>query len=152
VARTLSASATPLTDAEMRLSLQTKIMHWLRHGFGLWLMRDRATGEVVGRGGVQHTLVPGTPEVEVGWSIVPERWNQGLATELAVLSVGVAFEDLGLERIVAFTLPENIASRRVMEKSGFNYEREFDHVGIRHALYRQLREDWAARAVADRSP
>ena len=146
VARTLSASGRPPTDAELSLSLQTKITHWLRYGFGLWLMRDRETGEMIGRGGLQHTQVGGRPEVEVGWSVVPDRWNQGLATELARLSVEVAFDDLGLEELVAFTLPDNIASRRVMEKSGFSYERQFDHVGLRHVLFRQRREDRTLRS------
>ena len=49
----------------------------------------------------------------------------------------VAFDDLGLGEIVAFTLPTNIASRRVMEKSGFAYEREIVHAGLPHVLYRQ---------------
>jgi [ribosomal protein S5]-alanine N-acetyltransferase len=40
---------------------------------------------------------------------------------------------------VAFTLPDNVASRRVMEKVGFRYEREVEHVDLPHVLYR-LRE------------
>jgi RimJ/RimL family protein N-acetyltransferase len=136
VARTLFADGLPMAEADVVESLHEKLAHWERHGFGPWLLRDRATGEMVGRGGLQHTFVAGQAEVEVGWAIVPERWGQGLATELARLSVSVAFDDLGLEQIVAFTLPHNIASRRVMEKSGFQYEREILHKGLDHVLYR----------------
>ncbi len=92
---------------------------------------------MVGRGGLQHTYVPGLNAIEVAWAIVPARWNQGLATELAAASVQTAFEMLGLRELVALTLAENIASRRVMEKSGFRFERDIDHVGLPHALYRQ---------------
>ena len=137
VARTLTASGEPLTHTEIREGLRTKIAHWDRHGFGLWLMRDRISGELVGRGGLQHTFVGGSSEVEVGWAIVPERWGQGLATELALLSVDVAFNELGLKEIVAFTQPHNIASRRVMEKAAFTYERHVAHVGLPHVLYRR---------------
>jgi [ribosomal protein S5]-alanine N-acetyltransferase len=137
VARTLTATGEPLTHVEIVESLRTKIDHWDRHGFGLWLLRDRATRELVGRGGLQHTFVGGSGEVEVGWAIIPERWGQGLATELALLSIGVAFDDLGLQEIVAFTQPHNSASRRVMEKTGFTYEREIVHVGLPHVLYRR---------------
>ena len=50
----------------------------------------------------------------------------------------MAFGTLGLERrIVAFTLVDNIASRRVMEKAEFEYERELEHVGLPHVLYRR---------------
>ena len=39
----------------------------------------------------------------------------------------------------AFTLPDNIASRRVMEKAGFSYERDILRVGLAHVLYRLRR-------------
>ena len=42
-----------------------------------------------------------------------------------------------LQRVVAYTLPDNWASRRVMEKAGFAYERDVMHVGLRHVLYRR---------------
>ena len=101
------------------------------------LRRDRRTGAVVGRGGLQHTFVAGCDEVEVGWAIAPAHWGEGLATEMAHVAVEVAFDDLGLGEIVAFTLPTNTASRRVMEKSGFVYECEIVHAGLPHVLYRQ---------------
>jgi ribosomal-protein-alanine N-acetyltransferase len=49
--------------------------------------------------------------------------------------VELAFGPLGLDRLVAFTLPDNVASRRVMEKSGFIYERHIEHAGLPHVLY-----------------
>ena len=109
VARTLYASGVPQTDAEMADNLVNKLEHWERYGFGLWLLRDRQTGTVVGRGGLQHTFVAGCDEVEVAWAIAPARWREGLATEMAHAAVHVAFDDLGLGEIVAFTLPTNIA-------------------------------------------
>ena len=48
----------------------------------------------------------------------------------------VAFGRLGLADVVAFTLPDNIASRRVMEKSGFRYERDIVWAEMPHVLYR----------------
>ena len=118
-------------------NLANKLEHWERHGFGMWLLRDRWTGAVVGRGGLQHTFVAGCDEIEVVWAIAPTRWGEGFATELARAAVGVAFDDLGLGEVVAFTLPTNVASRRVMEKSAFVYEREIVHAGLPHVLYRQ---------------
>ncbi len=65
--------------------------------------------------------------------------GSGLATELARASVDVAFGPLELEQIVAFTPPDNVASRRVMEKAGFAYERDILHVGLPHVLYKLRR-------------
>jgi RimJ/RimL family protein N-acetyltransferase len=103
----------------------------------LWLLRDRGSGLMVGRGGLQYTDAIGGFAVEAAWTIVPERWGEGLATELAVASVGVAFGALHLDDLIAITLPDNHASRRVMEKAGFGYDREIEHVGLAHVLYRR---------------
>jgi [ribosomal protein S5]-alanine N-acetyltransferase len=137
VARTLCPAGEPPTEAEVIVSLGDKLAHWDRHGFGIWQLYDRASGTMVGRSGLQHTFVAGANEVEVGWAIVPERWGEGLATELARAAVDVAFRDLGLTDVVAFTLPDNLASRRVMEKTGFSLEREIVHAELPHVLYRR---------------
>jgi RimJ/RimL family protein N-acetyltransferase len=137
VGRTLWPRSEPPTDADVLDSLRAKIEHWERHDFGMWLARDRATGEMVGRAGLQYTYSPGLEEVEAGWAIVPERWGQGLATELAWASIDAAFGKLEMRDIVALALPDNLASRRVMEKTGFVYEREAIHAGLPHVLYRR---------------
>lgn len=127
----------PPTLTDVRAGLDRHREHWERHGFGLWLLRDRETGEMVGRGGLQYTDATGPLTVEVAWAMVPERWGEGLATELAQAAVQVAFERLGLRELIAITLPDNLASRRVMEKAGFAYEGEIVHVGLEHVLYRR---------------
>ncbi len=123
------------SDADLQASLDAKVEHWERHGFGMWLLRERGSEAMVGRGGLQYCDVLGVKAVEVGWAVTPERWGQGFATELGHVSIEVAFAVLGLHELIAFTLPDNIASRRVMEKAGFVYEREIEHVGLTHVLY-----------------
>ncbi len=141
VYRTLWPWSYPPTQGDVRSGLIDKRDHWVRHGFGLWLLRDRATGELVGRGGLQYTDAIGGYAVQAAWAIVPERWGQGFATELAHASVRVAFQSLGLHEVIAITLPDNFASRRVMERSGFTYDREIEHVGLAHALYRRTPDE-----------
>jgi ribosomal-protein-alanine N-acetyltransferase len=126
----------PPTLADVRDGLHRQLHHWQRHGFGLWLLRDRVSGEMVGRGGLQYTDALGAIAVEVAWAIVPDRWGQGLATELARAAAATAFDDLGLVELVALTLPGNGASRRVMEKAGFAYDGDLLHAGLPHVLYR----------------
>jgi [ribosomal protein S5]-alanine N-acetyltransferase len=128
------------TEAQILDGVLAKVEHWERHGFGMWLLRDRQTGEMVGRGGLQYTFTAGLNDVEAGWAIVPERWGQGLATELANACVEAGFEQLDLREIIAFTLPTNIGSRRVMEKAGFEFDRDIVHAGLPHVLYRRRPE------------
>ena len=134
VGATLGGVLTPERAAEV---LARQVDHWRLHGFGYWVWRERATGDVVARGGLQHTNVGGRDEVEVGWAVMAGRWGEGFATELGAESLRVAFEVLGLREVVAFALPDNGASRRVMAKLGFALEREdVVHAGLPHVLYR----------------
>lgn len=131
-------------------NLDRKLLHWKHHGFGQWLFCDRATGAMVGRGGPQHTMASGRDEVEIGWVIVPERWRRGLATELARASLDVVFGPLALEEAIAYTQPHNVASRRVMEKTGFLYERDISVGGQPFLLYRQTAPDACRRLFRPR--
>jgi RimJ/RimL family protein N-acetyltransferase len=138
----------PPTEADVHDGLRRQLSLWERHGFGLWLLRDRATGEFVGRGGVEYTDAPGRLSVELAWAIVPERWGQGLATELARAAVRTGFEQLAVSELVALTLPHNAASRRVMEKVGLAFDRDVVHAGLPHVLYRLARPLGAGPAAA----
>jgi len=97
---TLWPSPYPPTEADVHDGLRRQLDLWERHGFGLWLLRDRATGEFVGRGGLEYTDAPGRLSVELAWAIVPERWRQGLATELARAAVRTGFQDLDLMELM----------------------------------------------------
>jgi RimJ/RimL family protein N-acetyltransferase len=125
------------TPEEVAEELATAAAAWERDGFGYWMFFDAATGEPVARGGLSRTEFDGRPEVEVGWAVMPERWGEGLATELGAAALDVAFE-LRLRDIVAFTLPHNAPSRRVMDKLGFTYEKTAPYKTFgEHVLYRR---------------
>ena len=121
---------------------QRQMAHWDAHGFGWWAARDAMTKEFVGRGGLRHAMVEARDEIELGYGLTADFWGKGLATELARESVRVGFEVLQLPELVSFTLPTNHVSRRVMEKAGFRYERDFTHADLPHVLYRLTQAAW----------
>ena len=123
------------TPDHARANLAKFIDHWQRWGFGLWTVLLPG-GEIIGHAGAQHTTVDGSREVELGWFIHPDHWNRGYATEMAREAVRVAFDVLALDDVVAFTVDRNAASRAVMEKLGMTYERDIEHAGLPHVLYR----------------
>ena len=125
------------SENETLEQLRANLEHWEREGFGPWVFRDRETGEVRGTGALRRVRIEGREEVEVGYRVAAAWWGRGIATEMASTLVGLARERLGLAEIVAFTLPHNVASRRVMEKVGFRYERDIEWAGLPHVLYRQ---------------
>ena len=83
-------------------------------------MEEKISGAFIGRIGLlYHEDWPeGEHKTEVGWLLDRAYWGQGLATEGARASLNYGFERQGLERIISIALPENSASRRVMEKCG----------------------------------
>ena len=126
------------TEDKLRAWFEKVLAHWEKHQFGWWMARDLESGVFLGRGGLATMTVDGRNEVEVGYGFLPEFWGRGLATELARESVRVGFGALRLPELVSFTLVSNLASRRVMEKVGFRYERDFVYFDLPHVLYRQF--------------
>jgi RimJ/RimL family protein N-acetyltransferase len=145
VMATLSADGKTFTEEQSRAFLERADAHWQSHGFGLWIVRERAGGEFVGYGGIKHALVEGRDEIEVAYAIRSDVWGKGFATEVSIAALQLGFNDLHFERIVAFTLPHNKASRGVMENCGFKYQRDFVHAGLPHVLYVLEARDAPAR-------
>jgi RimJ/RimL family protein N-acetyltransferase len=71
------------SDAQTKAYLERNLAHWSRHGFGIWILRDPTTGRVMGRAGLRHLDIEGSPEVELAYALLPEFWGQGLATDVA---------------------------------------------------------------------
>jgi RimJ/RimL family protein N-acetyltransferase len=88
-----------------------------------------------------------TPAVEIAWRLARARWGRGYATEAARAALDFAFDRLGLDEIVAVTVPDNWRLRRVMDRIGMICAAadDFDHPGLpegplkRHVLYRPRR-------------
>ncbi len=125
------------TVDETRAKLELRIAHQERHGFSLWPVELKETGEVIGVAGLVH-LQDG-PEVEVGYRFLERHWGNGYATEAARAAVAFGFEELRLDRIVAVTLPDNHASRRVLEKCGLAFVGPtfvYGHPHVKYAIKR----------------
>ena len=117
------------------------------HGFGLWAVEVAGVAPLIGFIGlsVPRFEAAFTPCVEIGWRLAAEHWGRGYATEGAQAAARFGFEQVGLPDIVSFTVPDNVRSRRVMEKIGMTHDPadDFDHPLLpeghrlrRHVLYR----------------
>lgn len=117
---------------------------WDSQGLGGWILRDRDDGIPVGWVLLHPMDFGGNTGIEVGWTIVADRWREGLATEAAQRVVEIAFTDCGLDELVSGTMVDNVASQGVMRKLGFSYDCDTEHAGLPHVLYRLTRKDWEA--------
>lgn len=117
-------------------SLEGHLEHWDTYNFGYYIFEDKQTESFIGRGGLKRCVIDGKNEVEVAYALLPEYWGKGLATEIVQKLVDIGFRRLNLKSIVGFTLVDNEASKRVLEKNGFVFEREIMYKGLPHVLYR----------------
>ncbi|WP_436521235.1 GNAT family N-acetyltransferase [Actinoplanes sp. HUAS TT8] len=116
----------PLDRAATAERLALWRRHWDEHGFGLYAVELRETGELAGFTGLAvPTFLPEImPAVEIGWRLGRPYWGKGLATEAARAVVSRAGTDFGLKRLVSVHIVGNEASARVMVKLGMRLERE----------------------------
>lgn len=115
-------------------------------GFTLWAVEEKKSKAFIGFIGLNIPAWEAhfTPCVEIGWRLASAYWGNGYATEGAKAVLEFAFNHLKLKRVVAFTVPENIRSRKVMEKIGMTRDLDGDflhpklepsHQLARHVLY-----------------
>jgi RimJ/RimL family protein N-acetyltransferase len=126
--------------------------HWQDHGFGPRVVELPGEALMIGVVGLSNLrfALPFAPAVEAAWRLARPYWGRGYAYEAARAAIDDGFGRLGLNEIVAFTVPANRASRRVMEKLGMTRDPaedfDFEHPRLppghplrRHVLYRLRR-------------
>ncbi len=123
------------------------LLHFDEHGFGQWIVERREDEAFIGVLGLARVSfdAPFTPAVEIGWRFNTAYWRQGYALEAARAALAFAFERLGLEEVVAFTVPANLPSQGLMQRLGMQRDEagDFEHPRLpeghalrRHVLYR----------------
>jgi len=96
---------------------------WAKEKIGFCSVIERASGKFAGWCGLWR--LKENNEIEIGYAIAKDFWKKGYASEAAEAVLNYAFNEIGLEMVVAVARPENKGSRRVMEKNGM----KFDYVG-----------------------
>jgi ribosomal-protein-alanine N-acetyltransferase len=107
--------------------------HWEEHGYGFWILEHKADQRPIGWGGLNW--LPDTEEIEVLYALDRPYWGQGLASEAAQFSVQYGFEVIGPKEIIGVVVPGNIASARVLEKSGLVFTGMAEYFGYQLRRY-----------------
>jgi len=138
VASTMRSMELPYTLAMAEHWLQSQAEIWesqMAMVFGICWNSQGSSGNLEGStGGSQDdaspTLIGGIgleickedEKGEMGFWIDQSYWGKGVATEAAAEMMAFGFEELHLNKIVAFHMVRNPASGRVMEKLGMRKE------------------------------
>ncbi|MEW4283331.1 GNAT family N-acetyltransferase [Priestia koreensis] len=82
---------------------------------------EKESGETIGTCGF-HNYAPRHKRAEIGYELAPSHWGKGLATEAVEALVTHLFTTYDLSRIGAVVFIENVASRTLLQKIGFQEE------------------------------
>lgn len=130
----------PLSREETWREIAIYLGHWQLRGYGLFATELKASRTFVGRIGLWYPL--GWPRLEIGWAVDRPYWGHGYATEAGAAVMRYAFAQMGVEHLVSFIFPDNVASQRVAEKLGESRTGTCELGGLEAWLYEITRTEW----------
>jgi RimJ/RimL family protein N-acetyltransferase len=113
----------PSTVQQTWSRLLTYVGHWNLMGFGYWAIEEKSSGDFVGEAGLADfkrdiaASMKGSPEL--GFALVPRVHGKGYATEAVRGVLSWADVNIAQPRSVCLVNPQNVASRHVAEKCGY---------------------------------
>lgn len=82
----------------------------------------RVDGEIVGNITVEQKEDVFVKDAELGYLLLPDMWSKGIMSEAVRRICEIAFKELDIVRITGQVYEPNAASRRILEKNGFELE------------------------------
>ena len=117
--------------------------HWALLGFGFWVVEERGTGAFLGEVGFadfkREIEPPFGDAPEMGWSLAPAAHGKGVASEAAAAAAAWGDANLGADLFVCIIAPQNGASIRVAEKTGFREARRTEYGGSPTIVFERRR-------------
>ncbi len=110
------------TIEEVEVSINLIRKQYEKNGFGRCAVIDKKTHEFMGWGGIKYeeNFKPNCAYHDIGYRLRQEFWGKGIATEVATASLKWGFETLKLKEICAAADVKNLASNKVLKKTGLN--------------------------------
>ena len=130
----------PVSEEMAEEALCESVESFEHHGTGLWGFALKGEDRLIGFCGFRSFDDP--PKVEVLYGLIPEHWNEGLASEATTAMLRYGFEEIKLTRIYAGADPPNRASFRVMEKVGMKFAKRMIIGGLEAIYFSIAREDF----------
>lgn len=97
---------------------------WVLRNSGNWAVELRETGELIGRAGTHRPPFHDWPGLEIGWTLHPDHWGKGYATEAGRASIDWAFANHDVDELVSVILPTNTGSQAVAQRLGYALSEE----------------------------
>ena len=109
-------------EAARNVIVNTWFSDYEKYGYGRLATIYKADSKLIGFSGLKY--LPEFDETDLGYRYLPEYWGKGIATEASIALLDYGFNVLKLKKIIGTTLPDNVASSRVLEKVGMKLIRQ----------------------------
>jgi RimJ/RimL family protein N-acetyltransferase len=119
-------------DSALNYILSGPVASYEQHGFGLYMVCLKDSGEPVGMCGLLKR--ESLEDVDIGFAFLPEYHSQGYAFEAAAAVMQQGRAQFGLSRIVAVTSADNKRSARLLQRLGMHFEGMMSFPGSREEL------------------
>jgi len=128
-----------LSESELCTLWFEKAFHRYENDLGgMNVLIDKKTNFLVGQCGLLIQNIDNIERLEIGYSILPEFWNQGYASESAMKCKNYAFENNFADSLISMIHIDNSASEKVALKNGMRFEKTTNSFNI----FRIDKEDW----------
>lgn len=109
---------------------------------GMNALIEKATGTLVGHCGLLVQTVDGHAELEIGYSLLPEFWGQGYASEAAMKCRDFAFENNLAESLISIISVTNEPSKAVATRNGMIVDGSTIYNGNEVEIFRITIDEW----------
>lgn len=136
------------TIEEARENIQFIRQQYKDNGIGRWAVIEKESNEFIGWAGLKLVTTPTNNHVnyyDVGYRFLKDYWGKGYATECTIVALQYGFTQLKADTIYACADAANIASNRVLQKTGLSMDGTFYLDGVLHNWLKINREEWAQR-------
>jgi ribosomal-protein-alanine N-acetyltransferase len=125
----------PLENIDEAKDMIVDVIHadYKAYGYGRWALVYKADNKVIGFAGPKY--LPELGQTDIGYRMLPPYWGKGIATEASVAVVDYSFKHLNLDELIGIIIPDNVASAKVLEKSGFHFYKEGNYYVDDHAFF-----------------
>lgn len=109
---------------------------------GMNVLEHKETGKIVGQCGILVQELDGEPAIEIGYSLIPEYWGHGYATEAAQKCRDFAFENNISDTLISIIHENNSPSVKVALRNGMKKYKTTIFKGMPVNVFRITRDEW----------
>ena len=124
-----------LSMKQYKIIFNTALQDYQTGPYGRWGIFEKQTNLLIGTC-LFRTFTEDTAKMEIGYSLIPSHWGKGIATEIALALVTYGFAVTDCNEIMALVEVNNIGSKKVLTKAGFEQIENIKRPGIELDCFR----------------